>query len=314
MEGIFTRKISKKALVLYILGAVFLIFAGVKVFSLEAGANLVILLFGVWALGCAVYAASVVAFFLNNRGAFLKMEDSRITARYGFGKELDCSPEELGYAAVGANMLTLEAGGVIHDIGGLANVGDLANWLKERVPFVVPGESKEELLSCREAARRSRKVNLILGCVFCALAVFLYIIAQHYLKGKDLFTLTSTHIAVFAVYLAGVVIALIAGILCIRKVSHAIRQLTVSRDKLRCLAIAKTPLPEHDVIGVFYDGYAVRLSLCADPEDRVYYVSEKMGNDFSLHPHKSCDPCEDTTEVDLIIEQMRDIGFLFGLE
>lgn len=314
MDGIFVRKFRKKTWILYILGLALLIYAGLKVFSVEAGANLQILLYGLWALGCAVYAGAVAALLMNNRGAFLKMEDGRITARYGFGKTLDCSPEALGYAAIGENMLTLEAGGVIHDIGGLGNAPELAAWLKERVPFVVPSEIKEELLSRREAARRSRKVNLIAGCGLFALALLLYIVARQYLEGKDLLTLTSTHIAVFAVYLAGVVIALIAGILCIRRVSHAIRLLTVSRDKLRCLAIAKTPLPEHDVIGVFYDGYAVRLSLCADPEDRVYYVSEKMGNDFSLHPHKSSEPCEDTTEVDLIIEQMRDIGFLFGLE
>lgn len=314
MEGIFVKKISKKALILYILGAAVLILAGLKVFSLEAGANLLILLYGVWGLGLAVYAAAVAAFFLNNRGAFLKMESSRITSRYGFGKTLDCSPEELGYAAVGENMLTLEAGGVIHDIGGLGNVGELAAWLKERLPFVVPCESKEELLARREAIRRSRKVFIILGVVCYALALILYIAARRYLRSADLLTMDSARVAVFAVYLVGILVFLIAGTLCIRKVSRAIRQLTVSRDKLRCLAIAKTPLPEHDVIGVFYDGYAVRLALCADPEDRVYYVSEKMGNDFSLHPHKSCEPCEDTTEVDKIIEQMRDIGFLFGLE
>ncbi len=314
MEGIFVRKISKKALVLYILGAVLLAYFGFRVFSLEAGANVLILLYGLWGLGCAIYAAAIAAFFLNNRGAYLKMEDDRITAQYGFGKILDCSPEDLGYASVGPDTLSLEANGVIHDISGLANVGELAGWLKKRLPFVVPVESKEALLSSREAARRNRKLFLIAGIVCFGLAILAYILAGNFLKARDLFTLSGSCLGALAMYLAGMILLAIGGILCIRKVSRSIRQLTVSRDKLRCLAIAKTPLPEHDVIGVFYDGYAVRLSLCADPEDRVYYVTEKMGSDFSLYPHGSTEPTENTAEVDAVVESMRDIGFLFGME
>ncbi len=314
MDGIFVRKMGKKTMLLYILGAVLLAFAGLKVFSLEAGADLLIMLYGIWGLGCAVYAAAVVGFFLYNRGAYLKMEDARITALYGFGKRLDCSPDDLGYAAVGADVLSLDIGGVLHDISGLANVGELAGWLKNRKPFLIPCEAKDTMLAQRAKAASERKRKLILGCVFFALALVVYIVATRFLKNKDLFALRGTDIAVFGIYLAIVAAFAAAGTVCIRKVSQAIRTLTVSRDKLRCLAIAKTPLPEHDVIGVFYDGYAVRLSLCADPADRIYYVSEKMGSDFSLYPHKSSEPSEDTTETDLIVEQMRDISFLFGME
>lgn len=314
MEGIFAKRITAKGLLLYALGAGVLGFFAGKIFSLEAGANLLILLYVLWAIGCAVYAVAIAAFFLNNRKASLKMEADQITARYGFGGKLACSPKDLSYASVGANVLTLEAGGKLHDITGLVNVGDLAQWLKERVPFVVPKDSKESLLELREQAKRGRKANLILGIGFFVLAVIVLFISKKFLSAKDLFTLSTGDLVVYGLLLAAGIGLIIAGALCIRKVSQAIRQLSISRDKLRCLAIANTPLPEHDVIGVFYDGYAVRLCLCADSKDRVYYMSEKMGNDFELHPHKSCGPTEDTAKVDEVVEQMRDISFLFGME
>ncbi len=314
MEGIFAKKITKKGLLLYALGAGILGFVAGKIFSMEAGANLLTLLYGLWALGCAVYAAAIVAFFLNNRKAYLKLEEDRITARYGFGRKLDCSPSDLGYASIGADVLTLEAGGELHDIGGLVNVGELAQWLKAKVPFVVPKDSQEALLELREQSKRGRKANLILGIAFFVLAAVVLFVSKKFLASKDLFALSGGDLAVYGLLLVAAIALAIAGAISIRKVGKAIRQLTISRDKLRCLAIANTPLPEHDVIGVFYDGYAVRLSLCADKKDRVYYVSEKMGNDFALHPHKSCDPTEDTEKVNAVIDQMRDISFLFGME
>ena len=309
MEGIFAKRITVKGLLLYALGAGVLGFFAGKIFSLVAGANLLMLLYALWALGCAVYAVAIAAFFLNNRKAYLKMEADQITARYGLGKKLECKPDELGYASVGANLLTLEAGGKLHDIGGLVNVGDLAQWLKDRVPFIVPKDSQESLLAVREQAKRSRKAN-----GFFVLAAVMLFVSKKFLSGKDLFALSAGDLVVYGFLLIAAIGLMIAGALCIRKVSLAIRQLSISRDKLRCLAIATTPLPEHDVIGVFYDGFAVRLSLCADKKDRVYYVSEKMGNDFALHPHKSCDPTEDTEKVNAVIDQMRDISFLFGME
>ena len=314
MEGIFAKRITVKGLLLYALGAGVLGFFAGKIFSLVAGPNLLMLLYALWALGCAVYAVAIAAFFLNNRKAYLKMEADRITARYGLGKKLECKPDELGYASVGANLLTLEVGGKLHDIGGLVNIGDLAQWLKNRVPFIVPKDSQESLLAAREQAKRSRKANLILGIGFFVLAAVMLFVSKKFLSGKDLFTLSAGDLVVYGLLLVAFIGLMIAGALCIRKVSLAMRQLTISRDKLRCLAIATTPLPEHDVIGVFYDGYAVRLSLCADQKDRVYYVSEKMGNDFALHPHKSYDPTEDTEKVNAVVDQMRDISFLFGME
>ncbi len=314
MEGIFAKRITVKGLLLYALGAGILGFFAGKIFSLVAGANLLMLLYGLWALGCAVYAVAIAAFFLNNRKAFLKLEADQITARYGLSKKLECSPDDLSYASVGTNMLTLEVGGKLHDIGGLVNVGDLAQWLKGRVPFVVPKDSQESLLAVREQAKRSRKGNLILGIGFFILAAVMLFVSKKFLSGKDLFALSTGDLVIYGFLLVAAIALFITGALCIRKVSLAIRQLTISRDKLRCLAIATTPLPEHDVIGVFYDGYAVRLCLCADNKDRVYYISEKMGNDFALHPHKSCDPTEDTEKVNAVIDQMRDISFLFGME
>lgn len=314
MEGIFAKKITKKGLLLYALFAGILGFMAGKVFSLEAGANLLMLLYGLWAIGCAAYAVAIAAFFLNNRKAYLKMESDRITARYGFGKTLDCAPADLGYASIGTDVLTLEAGGKLHDITGLVNVGELAQWLKTQIPFVVPKDNREDLLQLREQAKRNRKANLILGIGFVVLAAVMLFVGKKFLAAKDLFALTTGDLVIYGLLLVAAIALMIAGAISIRKVSQAIRQLTISRDKLRCLAIANTPLPEHDVIGVFYDGYGVRLCLCADHKDRVYYVSEKMDNEFTLKPHKSCDPTEDTEKVNEVVDQMRDISFLFGME
>ncbi len=314
MEGKFVRVVSKRALVFLVLGAVLLGYLGGKLFSLEACPELFILLIALWAVGCIFYLGRIGMFFLNNRGAFLKLEESGISARYGFGKQLQCPLEALSYASVGSNILSLEAGGMIHDISGLANVGELAAWLKEHVPFIIPKEEKDELLIQRTNATQSRKHNLILTVIFVACAAVSLFLARNYLQEKDLTALTSSDLLIFGAWLAGGLLGFVAALICVRKVSKAIRLLAVNHDKLRCLAISKTPLPEGDAIGVFYDGYAVRLTLYADPEDRVYYITEKMNAGYNLEIRKTSQPSADTTEADKLLEQMRDIGFLFGLE
>ncbi len=314
MEGKFVKKQSFLMLAILILGGVALVLMGVKLFQWELDAGLRIMLLALWGVAAICYLGFLALLYLTNRGAYLRLSEDGVDARYGLNRKLQCKLSELSYIAVGPAMLTMEAEGTLHDVAGLSNSGELAQWLKKQIPFVVPREDRQTLLTQRTAYTAKRKGWVIAMVVACVMLFVNILLVGFATGGRELTAFTQRDLVLFGIFLIAELLSVAAAFFCARVGGRYIRLLTVNHDKLRILAIARSPLPEGDAIGVFYDGYAQRLTLYADASDRIYYITEKLGKDFLLHTHDSCEPVSDTWEIDEKINSMRDIGFLFGFE
>ncbi len=314
MDGIFTKKLSRKQMLTLGLGALALIGLGATLFSREMPAQVCTLLLTAGGLGLAAYGGYITATVLHNRGAFLRLESGKVSACYGFGKSLSCALADVNYAAVGPDMLTLEVDGVLHDIPGLANSGDVAGYLKQQIPFLIPKESREALQAQHSRCKRLRKVWLVAAIAAAAGLIANIFVLKSATGGRELFQFTGQDCVMAGLLLAAEAALAACLIFFAGRAGKCIRLMAICHDKLRCLAIATTPLPLGDAIGVFYDGFGTRLTLFADLEDRIYYITESLGADMCLKESGSCEPTADTTDIDYKIDSMRDIGFLFGME
>ncbi len=315
MNGKFVKKISPFMAVLFILGAAALVLVPVKLNQwTDVTPCLYTMLMVLWGLGLAAFLLFFGLFLLVNRGAYLRLSEDGIAAKYGLGAKLECSLQSLNYIAVGPAMLTLESGGKLHDIGGLANVGEIATWLKQQLPFVVPEESRELLLTQREQIRISRKKWLIATLVSTAM-LFVNILLIALATGRrDMRDFTNRDVVFFGIFIVMELLTVIAAFYCANRGGKYMRLLAVNHDKLRCKLIATVPLPLGDAIGVFYDGSGQRLTLYADPEDQIYYITQNMAPGYVLKISGECEPTANTEAIDRKIEEMRDISFLFGME
>ncbi len=313
MEGKFMKRIAP---VMYIFLGLCLLALGVAVFMFlkwEMGSGVRALLLGVCGLFFLGWLAFIVALYYSNRGAYLKLSEDGIQARYGFGTTLACTLQDVNYAAMGPSMLSLEVSGKIHDIAGLTNASEIATWLKNQIPFIVPKESRAQLMA-QKAKHLAQRKNWLIALVAAVVMVFVAIfVAKGATGSRSLSQFTSRDLMVIAIFIFAEIALITGAFLFARKAGKCIRYNAVCHDKLRCLAFATTELPEGNAIGVFYNGFS-RLTLYADPLDRIYYQVETLTKGLTLQVTESCEPTSDTWEIDQRIDQMRDIGFLFGLD
>ncbi len=315
MEGKFVKKISPVLLGMFVLGTFALILTPIKLNQWpDVTGQLYTALMILWGLALAGFVAFWVGMLLANRGAYLRLEENGIRAQFGFGTHLECTLESLNYIAVGPAVLTLETGGKIYDIPGLENVGDIAGWLKKQLPFIVPQEDRQVLLAQRRENERKRKKWLIaMVCLGALMFINIGLVALATGK-REMTAFTSRDFVCFYIFIAAELATVAGTFWCANRTGKCIRQLAVNHDKLRCRLMATVPLPEGDAIGVFYDGGGQRLTLFADPNDRIYYITQNLTKDYTLRVSGECEPTDDTTAIDRKIDEMRDIGFLFGME
>ena len=126
MEGIFLRKKTSIWLVLLLLCSLFFIVFAVYQQGVDTGEALSFLIIGVL-MGLVAISA-----MLMNRGAYFRIENNRIKAKYHWFGRLDCSIKEVQFVMPQINTLTLLLkNGKRHVIIGIENPWALSSAIRK---------------------------------------------------------------------------------------------------------------------------------------------------------------------------------------
>ena len=255
-----------------------------------------------------------VLFGLMNRGAYIRIGEDCISAKYHWFGSLNCRIDDVAFAQAQINALTiLLKSGKRHVIAGVVNAGALCAAIR-RQTFTVEKESPDTLrqrLSQAQAKRR-KAFWWMLGAI---LLMFGNIIITVWLTdGRDLYEFSQRDWVIFSIM--GVIeLATVIGLFCAahRYGKHGL-PIQYLEYRLRGATIVTHPLPTERAIAVYTDeNYLRRVVVCGFPnEEQIYIcVQEHVGND-ELHTAYTSEIIASTEEIEEgAFSQLMDISECF---
>lgn len=280
MDGIFIRKKINSWNVLLLCGLLFVaLYVFLNIVDSEATNELLIFLIAGFVCGLPA-----VFFMLLNRGAYIRVEENNIQAKYHWFGRLDCSIEEVEFVLPQVNTLTiLLKNGKRHVIMGIENAWDLSSYIRLK-NFVMEEENPEELrkrLNRVQAAHKKTLWWVVGGCGLLFLNIFIAVLLT---GGKDLEFFDKGN------WICLGVMGCIELLTCIGLFYVAVQcgkyllPIEQLKYRLRGAMIASSRLPTNTAIGVYTDeNYTGRIIMCGFPNDEgVYYCVQKFAESFAL--------------------------------
>lgn len=255
-----------------------------------------------------------VFFGLMNRGAYIRIGEDYISAKYHWFGRLDCRIDDVAFAQAQINaLMILLKSGKRHVVAGVANAGVLCAAIRRQI-FAVEKESPDTLRQRLSQAQAKRRKAL--GWMLVAiLLLFVNIIITVWLTdGRDLHEFSQRDWVIFSIM--GVIeLATVIGLFCAAhrygKLGFPIQYLEY---RLRGATIATHPLPTERAIAVYTDeNYLRRVVVCGFPnEEQIYIcVQEHVGND-ELHTAYTSEIIASTEEIEEgAFSQLMDISECF---
>ena len=158
MEGVFLKKKFSIWLCLLFICGLFLI--GLNVFLIvvdkEAAAEIpILLIFGI------LVCLGVVPFWFFNFGAYFRVEEDSVKAKYHWFGRIDCKLSDVTFVEAKVNTLILQLkSGETYTITGIANSWPLAALIRRKIPFTAT-EQPEVLMEELNQLKKFRKKRLI---------------------------------------------------------------------------------------------------------------------------------------------------------
>lgn len=272
MEGIFLRKKMSIWLVLLLLCSLFFVVFGVYQQRVDTGEALSFLIIGVLVGLVAIPA------MLMNRGAYLRIEQDRIKAKYHWFGRLDCSIKEVQFVMPQTNTLTLLLkSGKRHVIMGIENPWALSSAIR-KLNFKPETEAPDTLRQQLKKLQTVRNRELLLtagGIVTMFANIF---IAVALTGGRELQDFSSLDWSFFSV-MGFVELVTVIGLFCCagRCGKHQL-PIEYLKYRLRGAIIATEPLPSNTVKAVYTDeNHTGRIVVCGFPNDEsVYYCTQMI--------------------------------------
>ena len=272
MEGIFVRKKTSIWLVLLALCSIFFLVFGIYQQRVDTGEVLSFLILGV------LIGLVAILSMLMNRGAYIRIEENRIRAKYHWFGRLDCSIEDVQFVMPQINTLTvLLKSGKRHVIVGIENARALCAAIRKlgfEPETAEPDTLRQQLIRLQAARKKELWLTVGLGALMFA-NIF---IAVALTGGKELRDFSSTDRILFAVMgLVELVTVIALFYWAVRCGKH---QLPIEQLKyrLRGAIIVTDPLPSNTVKAVYTDeNYTGRIVVCGFPNDEsVYYCTQRV--------------------------------------
>ena len=281
MEGMFLRKkINIGLLPLFVLG---LFFIGQYVFSNIVGSEAVAGSPSFLILGILMCVAVLFSGLLN-RGAFIRIDEDSIKAKYHWFGRIDCKRSEVAFATSRINTLVIQlTNGKVHTIVGVANAYPLASFIRRDMPFEVreqPSTLRKELNKIKSAQK-----NVVMYVIIGAVLMFVNLFVTAFLTGeRELHQFSLTDWIIFSVM--GVIeLAIVAATFYL---AAKIGKYTVPMEKLRYAIQRRTieteALLPGKAIKVLTDlDYSCRITVFGYPnESSVYYTVQGFASDDTL--------------------------------
>ena len=195
MEGVFIQRNKTNLWIIILLcGTVFIVrYFYLSVAEPAADKSLTYLVIGI--LLCAI----VTPFMLFSRGAYIRIDESTVKARYHFFGKLDCNIKDIEFVLPQVNTLTiLLKNGKRYTIMGVENSWQLSNYLRFRC-FEIEKESPDTIRQKLSQAQTARWREIRLALIGIVL-MFAEITATVLLTGgRDAYEFTKADRVVSAV-------------------------------------------------------------------------------------------------------------------
>lgn len=300
MEGKFLQKKTNIWLALCILCGIFLIvlYFFIQMEDAEATGEVSILL----GLGI-LFGAFAIPSLLLNHGAYFRIEENTIRAKYHWFGKLACSIQEVAFVLPQLNTLTiLLKNGKRHTIMGVENSWALAAAIR-RQSFRPETEDHASLREQLTRAQDARKKDLWLVLGNTALLFLNIFIAVLLTGGRELQEFSRLDWILFSAMGIVELLTLIGLFYVAQRCGKQLLPLEQLKYRLQGAIIAAHPLPSNNIVSVYTnDDHSVRVVVCGFPRDpSVYYCVQVIYGDLGLetvHTSKVYESVEDLPRDD----------------
>ena len=281
MEGMFLRKkFNGWLFLLFVCG---LFFIGLYIFlnivdPTVTSELLTFLIMGI--LICLV----VIPSWLLNFGAFIRIDEDSINAKYHWFGKIDCKLSDVTYAVARINTLIIQLkNGKTHTIMGVENPWPLASAIRQQI-FTVETEKPDTLLRKLEEVQAARKKKLywVIGCIALMFAnIFIAVLLT---GGKEMYAFSNTDWILFSIMGVVEILTVIFTFYFAGQCGKQLLPIEHLKYRLKGAYIATTPLPAGIVKRVYTDAdHMGRIVICGFPNDEsVYYCVQEFVEDYLL--------------------------------
>ena len=286
MDGIFIRKKTNIWLVLFMLCGILLIVLYIYLNTVEtnsSGGQLTILIMGIL---CGLLAVPPM---LLNRGAFIRVEETGIKAKYHWFGKLDCRMDDVEFVLPQINTVTiLLKNGKRHTIMGLENSWAVASAIR-RQGFAVEKEAPDALRDKLAQAQAVRKKELLWVLGVGALLFVNIFITVWLTGGRDLDQFSQSDWIVFSVMGLLELLILVYLFCAAERCGKRLLPIEQLKYRLRGAILATEPLPTNHTAAVYTDeNNTGRIAVCGFPNDEsVYYCVQEIFGNYELETVKT---------------------------
>lgn len=306
MEGIFLRK--KFNICLFLLFLCGLFFIGLYIFlnivDTEANSGLPTFLI----LGILICLFVILSWLLNF-GAFIRIDNDSIKAKYHYFGKIDCKLTYVDFASARVNTLIIKLkNGKCHTIMGIKNSWELSSLIRRNVSFEST-EQPERLIQKLNNLKLSKKKSLIYVCSGLAL-MFINIFATVFLTGeREMHEFSKFDWIIFTIMGVIEIVTVIATFYFAKKTGKNNIPIEQTKYAIQRTIIETKPLLSGFLIAVYADeNYSARITVFGYPhQNAVYYTVEKFASDFTLLRVYSSEIYEDIEDVPHNLDALIDI-------
>lgn len=296
MDGSFIRKKTNSWNVLLLLCGVFFVFLYIFLNIVDSEATGELLIFLIMGIICGSIA---VPSMLLNRGAYIRVEENAVKAKYHWFGKLDCRIDDIEFVLPQINTLTiLLKNGKRHTIMGVENSWALSASIR-RQGFTIEKETPEFLrqkLSLAQAARKKELWWIVGGIALTFVYIFVAVLLT---GGRDLNEFSRLDWIFFSAMGVLELLTLIILFYAAQRCGKRLLPIEQLRYRLRGAMIAAHPLPTDNIIAIYADeNNSGRIVLCGFPNDNsVYYCVQKIYDNFELETVHTSGIYESTEEL-----------------
>ncbi|MBP3387260.1 MAG: hypothetical protein J6L23_01875, partial [Clostridia bacterium] len=281
MEGMFLRK--KFNIWLFLLFVCGLFFIGLYIFLniVDPKATSELLTFLI--IGILIILV-VIPSWLLNFGAFIRIDEDSIKAKYHWFGKIDCKLSDVVFAVARVNTLIIQLkDGKTHTIMGIENSWPLASIIRRNMSFEVT-EQPEILMEKLNNLKATKKNGLIYVCSGVAL-MFIIIFITVFLTGeREMHEFSNIDWTIFAIMSVIELATVITTFYFARKTGKNNIHIEKLQYEIQRRIIETQPMLPGFVIAVYTDeNYTGRITLFGYPHDSaVYYSVQEFASDYTL--------------------------------
>ena len=306
MDGVFLRKKFNGWLFLLFVCALF--FIGLYIFLniVDPKATSELLTFLI--IGILIILV-VIPSWLLNFGAFIRIDEDSIKAKYHWFGKIDCKLSDVVFAVARVNTLIIQIkDGKTHTIMGIENSWPLASIIRRNMSFEVT-EQPEILMEKLNNLKATKKNGLIYVCSGVAL-MFIIIFITVFLTGeREMHEFSNIDWTIFAIMSVIELATVITTFYFARKTGKNNISIEKLQYEIQRRIIETQPMLPGFVIAVYTDeNYTGRITLFGYPHDSaVYYSVQEFASDYTLFRAYTSDVYDSQEELPADFETLIDI-------